>query len=755
LPWSGMEKHRYAKENPADRKAAEKMAKLYDSILDENKIYDSQRRHDLNVFLSRILFCFFAEDTNIFKNKIFTNSIASHTQSDGTDLDRYLSHLFNILNTENRDGLPNYLNDFPYVNGGLFKENHWIPKFSGKSRQILIQCGELDWSQINPDIFGSMMQAVVDPQERGNIGMHYTSVPNIMKVIKPLFLDELNEEFEHSIGNKQKLFALLSRISKIKFLDPACGSGNFLIIAYKELRRLEMKILKELRSVSYLPSNLKNFYGIEKEDFACQITSLSLYIAEHQMNVEFEQQFGKKNPTLPLKAGGHIVCDNATRVDWEEICPKGSGEIFILGNPPYLGARMQDPEQKKDMKICCGNIHGYNNLDYIACWFIKASEYIKGSDTKFAFVSTNSISQGTQVSILWPHVLDRDLEIDFAYRSFKWLNNAKKNAGVICVIIGIRNISKAQKYIYDNNIVHNPNNINAYLLDGPDIYIEERKRAVSDIPPIKFGSMANDGGNLFLNEKDFLEEKQKNLNLDNFVKQAYGAQEFIRGIKRYCLWVTRSQWDEAQKNDFVQKRVHAVEAYRLKSKRKATRELASLPYRFGEVRQEKGNSIIIPRVSSERRDYIPFGFLDDNSIILDSAQAIYNAEPWIFGIISSRMHMVWVQTLAGRLKTDYRYSARQCYNTFPIPSLTFKQKEEIEMHVYEVLGEREVHSEKTIAELYDPLKMPKGLKEAHRYLDLAVERCYRSKPFIDDEERLGYLFNLYNQLTNKEKYNRD
>lgn len=752
LPWAGIEKHRHANENPADRKAAEKMAKLYDEILAENNIVDTEKIHALNVFLSRLLFCFFAEDTNIFEDKLFTNSVASHTQVDGSDFSSYLDTLFDVLNLKKRNGYPQYLQKFPYVNGGLFAKKYWIPVFTARSRKIIIECGELNWSKINPDIFGSMMQAVVHPNERGSLGMHYTSVPNIMKVIEPLFLNELNEEFEKNKVKKNKLQALLNRITRIKFFDTACGSGNFLIITYKELRRLEMNIIKELGIFAFSGINLSQFYGIEIDDFAREIAMLSLYLAEHQMNIEFLQEFNKVNPTLPLKTGGNIICANATRINWEEVCTKNEdSEIYILGNPPYLGARLQNAEQKKDMEISIGGSIKFNNLDYISCWFIKGKRYISGCNSRLGFVTTNSICQGTQVALLWPNLVDLNTEIGFAYTSFKWKNNAKKNAGVSVNIIGLRNISKEKKFIFDQKNKIEVGNISPYITNSPNIYITDRKTSISGLPPITYGSMPNDGGNLILTqeEKNTLIEKHPSALL--IIKKFMGAEEFMNGINKYCLWITDDKFKLAMSILSIVERIEKTKIYRLKSKRKATNRLAETPQKFGEIRYQPTDSIIIPQTGSEKREYIPIGFLNSENIISNAARVIYRAEPWIFGLISSRMHMVWVRAVAGRLKTDMQYSNTMCYNTFPMPYITGKQKEEIGRHVYNILEERERHSEKTMAEMYDPDKMPEGLKEAHHYLDIEIERCYRSKPFISDEERLEYLFKLYKQMIEEEK----
>lgn len=752
LPWAGIEKHNHTNDNPADRKAAEKMAKLYDGILADNNISNEKKTHDLNVFLARLLFCFFAEDTSIFGNKLFTDSIASHTQNDGSDLSAYLDSLFNVLNSKERSNYPQYLQKFPYVNGGLFAEKHWIPEFTLRSRRIIIECGELDWSKINPDIFGSMIQAVVHPGERKSLGMHYTSVPNIMKVIEPLFLNDLREAFERNKGNKNKLHELLIRLSNIKFFDPACGSGNFLIITYKELRRLEMAVIKDLGSFAFPSINLSQFYGLEIDHFAHEIAKLSMYLAEHQMNIEFQNEFGKVTPPLPLKTGGNITCANATRINWTDVCRKKVGdEIYVMGNPPYLGSSMQSIEQKDELKNICKDFDHYKNLDYISCWFIKGAEYIKGLNAQLAFVSTNSICQGEQVSLLWPHILETGLEIGFAHTSFKWTNNAKGNAGVTVIVVGLRNIFPSPKFLITTGHSRLVSNINAYITAGRNIFIPRRSSSLSNLPEMIRGSTFTDNGHLILNT----DEKNKLISAfpeaNKFVKKLIGSSEYIRGTERWCLYIRDINLADANKIPEIRKRLELVSAFRKTSKAACTIGFANSPHKLKQDQFRESPAIITPRVSSERREYIPCGFLDTDIVIPDSAQAIYNPEPWIFGVISSRIHMVWVRAVGGRLKTDYRYSSQLCYNTFPISSLTTKQKEVITHHVYTILEERENHSEKNMAQLYDPDKMPTGLREAHHQLDLAVERCYRSKVFTSDEERLEVLFKLYEQMITEKK----
>lgn len=758
LPWAGMERAQHKDENPADVKAAEKMAKLYDEIVKENSPKTKEEVHALNVFLTRLLFCYFAEDTNIFEDNQFTKAIHSHTQTDGNDLDSYLQRLFDVLNTEKRDNsLPEYLKAFPYVNGGLFRDRFALPKFTMKSRNIMIEVGTLNWSEINPDIFGSMIQAVVTPEHRGGMGMHYTSVPNIMKVIEPLFLNDLYEEFEQSKENKTKLANLHKRLTNLKIFDPACGSGNFLIIAYKELRKLEMKIFKQIdlisgqRSFVFSEIKLSQFYGIELDDFAHEVAILSLWLAEHQMNLEFFREFGRTSPALPLHQGGNIVQGNATRLNWEEVCPKEDGdEIYILGNPPYLGTRNQEKTHKEDMTYVFKGINNYKNLDYITCWFFKAAQYIENTKNYFAFVTTNSISQGEQVSVFWPLISKKNLEISFAHQSFKWTNNAKGNAGVVVAIIGIRNVEHSAKVLYTGTIKKIVSNINYYLVDGPNMIVERRSSSLSGLPVMIKGSIPADGGHLILDRQQYEQLSQDKLIMP-VIKKFIGAQEFIKNVERWCLYIDAADKEALENLPQIKSRLEGVTKMRLESTKQATNYLAKTPHLFAEDRYYNKSCIIVPCTTSELREYIPIGFIESGPVIYASAQAIYDPQAWIMGIVTSKMHMVWMRTIAGRLKTDYRYSSALVYNTFPFPNISDQQKEIITEHVFNILHEREQHSEKTLAQLYDPDKMPSGLREAHHQLDLAIERCYRVKPFESDEERLEYLFKLYEEMTGKER----
>jgi hypothetical protein len=755
LPWAGMEKAQQAIENQADVKAAERMAKLYDAILKDNPTTTHEEVHNLNVFLSRLLFCYFAEDTGIFEKNLFTKSIDSHTQHDGSDLNAYLNRLFEVMNTdykERPENLPAFIAAFPYVNGGLFREHHTVPLFTRRSRNMLIECGALEWRDINPDIFGSMIQAVITPEHRGGLGMHYTSVPNIMKVIEPLFLDELKEEFANSKGNAKRLRALQQRISKIKIFDPACGSGNFLIIAYKELRKLEMDIFNELGAFAFSDINLENFYGIEIDDFAHEVATLSLWLAEHQMNQIFKEKFGDVKPALPLKETGNIVHANACRIEWETVCPKNDDdEIYILGNPPYLGARVQDSKQKEDLDFVFKGLTKYKDLDYIASWFYLGAKYIKRNNSKLAFVSTNSICQGDQVSLLWTHIFDFGLEIDFAHTSFKWTNNAKLKAAVIVIIVGIRNINISRKFLFNGKIRQQVNNINAYLVDSSNIIIHRRSNPISKLPKMPKGNMPYDGGHLILTTEEKNELIKKNPNSQMFIKKLVGAKEYINNIERWCLWITDDQLQYALQINEIRERINSVKLERINSNDDGAKKLAHRSHQFREINITRKESIIIPLTTSERRKYVPIGFIGADTIATNASSIIYDSDIYVFSVISSNIHMIWMRVIAGRLKSDYRYSSDLCYNNFPFPPIFDKQKKELEQHVYNILAEREKHSEKTLAELYDPDKMPEGLREAHRQNDLAVERCYRIKPFESDEERLEYLFKLYEQMIEEEK----
>ncbi len=769
LPLAGSEVYHAGNDNEADRNAAYKMAQLYDELIANNKkIYHSKESvHELNVFLSRLLFCYFAEDTGIFEEEsVFTNTLAQHTNENGTDTHLFLNRIFEKLNLKDAQSanLADYLTRFPYVNGGLFGTQIDSPIFTAKARKTLIELGDLDWQEINPDIFGSMIQAVVLPEYRSDLGMHYTSVPNIQKLIKPLFLDELYEAFDAASNSVSKLRKLIIRISKMRFFDPACGSGNFLIIVYKELRRLEVEILKRIIELEgeflFVQSEIRltQFYGIEIDDFAHEVAILSLYLAEHQMNQYFEEQlegYTEHQSIIPLKPSGTIVQGNAARINWESVCPRplnaDEGEVYIIGNPPYLGSRNQVKEQKEDMDFSISMIKSYRKLDYISIWIYKSADYIKGYNAKSAFVSTNSVCQGEQVGILWPSIFNLKIEIDFAYTNFKWTNNAKKNAGVTVVIIGLRNRNNKPKFLITDGIITKAQNISPNLETGETKNVEKRTKPLSDFPDMRRGNMPNDKEFLRISREERNQLIAKYPSIDKIIKKQIGANEFINSLDRYCYWISDENLSYALTIPEVKLAIDNCYNYRISSKDKTLHAQALRAHQFREFFECNDNSLLIPIVSSENREYIPIGFVDRDTIIPNSAQVIYDANSLIFGILTSKMHNLWVKFTAGRLENRFRYSIFLCYNTFPFPDLTTKQKETLNLYVYSILDERGKHPEKTMAQLYDPDTMPVGLLKAHQELDRAVEDIYRlGNPFKSDTERLEFLFKLYEEMVQKD-----
>ena len=781
-PLMDVERVHYVEESPADIKAAEKLAKLHDELRSYNEFRSDDDLHDLNIFISRLLFCFFAEDTGIFEENLFTSSIQRYTKENGSDLSQYLDESFNVMDLSLRHSdIPSIVKQFPYVNGGLFSKQIQIPKMGAKARRIIIECGELDWKDINPDIFGSMIQAVVNPEERANQGMHYTSVPNIMKVINPLFLDELrgeynklNEFYEQKLQMKnigalstkqfydelksviRKGDALLKRMSKMKFFDPACGSGNFLIITYKCLRFLEMDILAlqrkctpegEILFVDNSVISLSQFYGIELLDFPHEVAMLSLWLAEHQMNTKLNENFGVNTKALPLKNITQIVCGNACRIDWNTVCPHTPDEeVFIFGNPPYLGTKWQSEEQKKDVDTVMPTNSVRRTLDYISCWFVLGARYIQNSKAKFAFVSTNSICQGEQVSALWPYVEEQKVQIEFCHTSFKWENNAKNNAGVTCIIIGMTSQFNVEKYIYSDTKTK-VSNINYYLLNAPNIVVQHRSSPLSNLPIMTKGSQPTDGGFLLMDGVEKQEVEEKYPYLMPYIRQYMGADDLINGKKRFCFWLKECPNDILEDCPELSKRLDGVKKVRSESTKEATRRWALYPHLFTEDRQPNSDYLILPVVSSERRIYLPIAYNSKEIIANTNAQMIPNANAYIYGVVASYIHSVWMKAVCGRLEMRYAYSASIVYNTFPFPEISDEKKQEIEAAAEDVLITREYYPEKTLAELYDPDKMPQDLREAHARLDDIVESCYPGYPFASDEARLECLFKLYEKMT--------
>ncbi|WP_300125808.1 DNA methyltransferase [uncultured Streptococcus sp.] len=797
LPWNGVEKIDYAKENPADIKAAARFTRLYDELRHINQFSDqTTEEKEFNLFLIRLLFLLFAEDTEIMPKGIFTNAIKTRSAEDGSDLDNLINKIFASLDVANRSSQEKWLQEFPYVNGKLFTKAHTALVFDRKTRKLIIEAGELlNWNEINPDILGAMIQTVASKEQRSVSGMHYTSVENIMKVIKPLFLDDLtasyqnlvdkiNENEDKDITDKtrrenrntfiRELESLLDRISNIKFLDPACGSGNFLIITYKEIRRLEVKILKSLRelrqdgTIDFFETSkisLNQFYGIELDDFAHEVARLSLWIAEYQMNLEAENEINLKSAFLPLRDAGNITQGNALRLDWNEILPHQSDdEIYLIGNPPYIGSKLQNKEQKEDLKYTIGEKLKYKKMDYIAGWFFKGVEFINSANSKLAFVTTNSIFQGEQVGFVWKPLLEKSI-IEFAYTSFKWGNSAANNAGVTVSIVGLAtsaNVNELRK-LFDEELGQQlVDNINPYLTYGPNVIVETTNKAISDIPQMLFGNQPRDGGNLILdNVEEYNEIVSDYPELIPFIKKYIGSSEFINGKMRYCLWMNEKEYQKVSYIQFLSDKVDAVKKLRLTSTSKSTVYTADFPYSFA-VRggydeayaafkasgEDEFLQLVVPAVSSESREYVPLGFVGEDTIVSNRCYVVYNSPIWLLGLLQSKLHMVWLAAIGGKLETRYSYSSGVVYNTFPVPELSTRRKNMIEEQVFEILDLREELGG-TLAELYHKETMPESLREAHKKLDEIVERAYKDTPFNSDEERLSHLLKRYKEMTHE------
>ncbi|MDL2316019.1 hypothetical protein LJC59_02945 [Desulfovibrio sp. OttesenSCG-928-A18] len=771
LPLTGQyEKAVAYAEHPADVKACEKMGKLYDRIRAVNHFEDGDL-HALNVFLTRLLFCFFAEDTAIFAEaNQMTHAIKSNTQEDGSDLAEFFEKLFKVLNLPDnapeRKSFPASFQKFPYVNGGLFEECCSIPKFDAKARRLLLDCGYMAWSDISPVIFGSMFQAVMDPEKRRAMGAHYTSEKNILKVVRPLFLDALYEEFEQILAlnsGKKKARVLRDfqyKLSSLGFLDPACGCGNFLVVSYRELRELELKVLLAIRKeepqnplvfdVSWISKvTINQFYGIEIEEFPVEIARVSMWLMEHVMNLKFGKAFGLVFPSIPLQNTAEIVCDNALTTSWRGIVvPENLNYIF--GNPPFGGARLMTAQQKNEFLQLFSGIAGAGNLDYVTAWYKKAADMMDHNpEILAAFVSTNSICQGEQVAVLWKHLFDEyGIKIHFAYHTFKWGNEARGNAAVHCIIVGFSKKPMAHKVIYrPDGVKQQVKNINGYLIDAEDVFISSRSRPICAVPIMSLGNQPIDGGNYLFTS----EEKDDFLRIEPQAKQWFrpwiGSDEFINRYCRYFLFLRDCSIAELRTMPEAIKRVEAVKKFRLASKRPVTQSLAETPREFAFSNISCDTFIIVPEVSSERRKYIPIGFLTPDVLCSNLVKIIPNATLYDFGILNSSVHNSWMRAVCGRLEMRYRYSSTLVYNNFPWPKATEKQKKHIEELAEKILLTREMYPDMSLANMYDPDTMPESLQVAHAELDIAVDKLYQDKPFANDEERVQLLFNLYKELT--------
>ena len=784
LPLAGISTVKQIRENSFDIRATSRLNRLYVELLKDNPQWGTaERRHEMNHFMSRLIFCFFAEDTDIFSGTgRFTDTLAQMSDRDASNLHEVMSEIFRAMNTSIAQrasaNLPRWADIFPYVNGGLFSGDPDVPRFSRIARSYLLHIGALDWKQINPDIFGSMIQAVADDDERGALGMHYTSVPNILKVLNPLFLDDLRTKLEEAGDNARTLLNLRKRLARIRVFDPACGSGNFLVIAYKQLREIENSINEhrgEPGRKSDIP--LTNFRGIELRDFSAEIARLALIIAEYQCDVLYRGQKEALLEFLPLSSQNWITCGNALQLDWLSICPatgvsvklysedlfespldqaeidfeNEGGETYICGNPPYIGRRNQTKEQKEEIKNVLGKkIKSSASLDYVFCWIEKASEYVLETRSEFAFVTTNSVSQGTQIPIYWPHLFSKGLEINFAHRSFPWSNNASNNAGVTCVILGVGR-PRAPKFIFDGTQRQEVSIINAYLLGSTVQVVEPSSVSISSLGKMRYGNLPGDGNYLTLKmfDRDML--LRENSAFNRVIVPLYGAQEFIRGLQRYCLWIDDEDLDFAMENEFIRQRIDGVRQTRVNSPDPSYNALVDRPHQFRDRNIAESMTILAPTISSESREYLPSVVLPGRIGTTNQAYAIYDAPLWNMALIVSRLHLIWIATVCGKLKTDLRYSNTLGWNTFPVPTLTEKNKADLTRCAEDILLAREAHFPATIAELYDPERMPDNLRAAHERNDEVLERIYIGRCFKNDTERLVKLFELYTEMTTNQK----
>ncbi|MEN1626600.1 DNA methyltransferase [Pseudomonas aeruginosa] len=789
LPLAGISTIKEIKDNPIDVRATSRLNKLYVELLNENPDWaKAERRADMNHFMARLVFCFFAEDTDIFTGDgLFTKTVEQFSERDGSNTDQVLSEIFRAMNIKLAERaiaeprLPGWANKFPYVNGGLFSGSTETPHFTRMARTYLLHAGNLNWQKINPDIFGSMIQAVADDEERGALGMHYTSVPNILKVLNPLFLDDLRAQLDAAGDNRAKLLNLRKRMAHIRVFDPACGSGNFLVIAYKQMREIEAEINRrrgEAHNKSEIP--LTNFRGIELRDFPAEIARLALIIAEYQCDVLYRGQQDALEEFLPLDAQNWIVCGNSLRLDWLSICPptgtgvklhandlfatpldqaqidfeNEGGETYICGNPPYLGNTWQSAEQKAEIRdIADGRTSSTGFLDYVAGWFIKAADYTTKAKGVAAFVSTNSICQGQSVPILWPIVFDAGCDILFAYSSFKWANLASHNAGVTVAVIGIGAPTSAPRRLYEHQddgkvALREGASITPYLTIGPRIIVEKKSTPKCGQSVMEFGNKPSDGGHLLLSRDEIAHLGLTEAQHERFIRRIYGSQDFINGGSRFCIWIEDDHLDEARAIPALNERIEAVRELRLKSPDKGARTiLARRPHQLKLMRIGVSQTIVVPSVSSERRPYLPAGIVDGQTTLTNLAFGLYDAPLWNMALITSRLHLVWIGTVCGKMKTDFRYSNTLGWNTFPVPLLTEQNKADLTACAEDILLAREAHFPATIADLYDPESMPDNLRHAHERNDEVLERIYIGRRFKNDTERLEKLFDLYTKMT--------
>ena len=786
LPLAGITTIKQIRNNPIDIQATSRLNKLYVQLLKDNADWGTAgRRHDMNQFMARLIFCFFAEDTDIFKGTdLFTTTVEQMSDSRSDNTHEIISEIFRAMDINNADraasGIPRWAAAFPYVNGGLFTENVEVPRFSRIARKYLLHAGSLDWQQINPDIFGSMIQAVADDEERGSLGMHYTSVENILKLLNPLFLDDLRKQLEEAGGSPVKLLNLRKRLAKIRVFDPACGSGNFLVIAYKQMREIEFEINKR-RNETHLKSDvpLKNFRGIELNDFPVAIARLSLIIAEYQCDLVYRGQKDALAEFLPLDSMNWITCGNALRLDWLSVCqPTGrivklrgndllstphdqeeidfsneGGEVFICGNPPFLGTKYQSKENKADLKGVFSRYNkSFGNIDYVGGWIELACRYSRTVDlTAFAFVSTSSLFEGEQAEILLQIMENYGQSISWAHRAFKWANNATNNAGVSCCIVGFNEKKDNSRcFIFEDETRREVSNIGPYLVNMPNVVAKKTNKSISGLSVMSFGSMSNDNGFFTYSEEDYQNLILQEPEIQMYFKKAIGGAEFIKGLQRRIIYINDPSQLSVHHRLLLKETFDLVSNYRGESKREATRKLAKKPECFAEDRHKEGSRIFVPQILSEKREFIPAGFFRTGSIVIAPHMEILEGALYEFAIISSRAHLVWLSTVCGKLETRYRYSNSLVWHTFPAPKLTEKNKIDLNKCAEDILLAREAHFPATIADLYNPEAMPENLRLAHERNDEVLERIYIGRRFKNDTERLEKLFDLYTKMTSPE-----
>ncbi len=782
LPLAGITTVKQIRENAFDIKATGRLNRLYIELLKENPDWDTAaRRQDLNHFFARLIFCFFAEDTNIFHSTgLFTGTIDQMSARDSSNTHEVLSELFRAMNTRHEDRkaakIRSWADCFPYVNGNLFSGSVDVPRFSRIARSYLLHVGNLDWTKINPDIFGSMIQAVADDEERGALGMHYTSVPNILKVLNPLFLDDLRARLEEAGDNARKLLNLRQRIARIRVFDPACGSGNFLVIAYKEMREIEAEINRrrgEGDRHSDIP--LTNFRGIELRHFSAEIARLALIIAEYQCDVLYRGEKLALAEFLPLDAGNWITCGNALRLDWLSICPptgrgvklnaddlfstplgqaeidfeNEGGETYICGNPPYKGRNRKGSEEKKETESTFSNYPGsFASLDYVANWIIKSAEYCTTTKAAVGLVATNSVCQGEQVALLWPLIYQHRISISYAHTSFKWSNLASEKAGVTVIIVGLAPEEAGKRMLFTDDEVRIVDVIGPYLVPNSSVIVAKRESPLSNVGRMYLGNMAKDGGNLIMTPSladELIEESGVER---QFIRKFFGSEELIHSKPRTCLWIEDDKLDSAIKNPVIASIFDRVRQFRASSKAPSTQAYASVPHRFVQLSAVSGErAIVVPRVTSQYRPYLPVDYFAAGPVIGDKCYAIYDLPLWNLALIASRLHLVWIGTVCSRLRTDFSYGNKLGWNTFPVPTLTEQNKADLTRCAEDILLAREAHFPATIADLYDPDEMPANLREAHERNDETLERIYIGRRFKNDTERLEKLFELYTQMT--------